>query len=769
MSPDNDRAKQANHNRAYILIAIVSIVALFGISSVFNVLDNSTRSWNPISGIIPPDSHNISRGRANEASEQEAQSADALPELAESGKDLGLLSSSALPAESAIEEKITRDFRASVDRLTESSQLAQKPSAASTGSREEIITQNKQAQPEVTLGLVSESSPAPAISATPDALRDSSADTTELAEDEAAELTETDRFDDDGMSSYLPPPAADAEPVPVPAKKERRQQNIPERFDANVSANTSTSSEITAVATTGSALVEQFLAEQNSLENLSFQAAEGYWENTYIPGDPLLRQLAVSLQGTDQQALAQSITPNWQPFDPPEHAALALYLSSDRAFIEQPSRLRIQLGLQASSRQGGQRSTLNLAVVLDLSQPMTDFSAIRALLFALQQAQQPGDRFSLIAATSTAELLVSPQQFRFGPLQLALKSLSDERRDKHSINQSGSSLTEALQLATRQVRQDDDPNAVLGSSLVLLVTPNSLANERDSLLPIVHRSAVDGIFLSIVGLNSNVADDAIQHLVLSGQGNRRRLTHPEQAKTLVDQELYASSRAVARAVRLRIRLADGVKLVDILGSRPLQEPEAQRVREAEQSIDQRMARNLGIKADRGEDEEGIQIVIPHFYAGDAHVILLDVVAERAGVIAEVSARYKDLVALGNGVSHAQLVLDDISQTPNPLQRNVLKNLLAFKLTEASRQAGRQLVAGNTRQSLQTLLRVRRLFSGMREHIAAWANDRELLHDEHLLDAYLQQLANQSFQPQQTAAALRYLAFRKLIPGREEAL
>ena len=107
-------------------------------------------------------------------------------------------------------------------------------------------------------------------------------------------------------------------------------------------------------------------------------------------------------------------------------------------------------------------------------------------------------------------------------------------------------------------------------------------------------------------------------------------------------------------LRLRIRLAPGVQLVDVLGSARLDDIRAERVREAEVAIDRRLARNLGIAADRGEDEEGIQIVIPNFYAGDDHVILLDLVAEGPGPLAEVTLRYKDVINQQNAVARASL-------------------------------------------------------------------------------------------------------------------
>jgi hypothetical protein len=357
---------------------------------------------------------------------------------------------------------------------------------------------------------------------------------------------------------------------------------------------------------------------------------------------------------------------------------------------------------------------------------------------------------------------VSADQFRFGPLQLALSQLSE----KTAPQDPPLTLSEAVSTAADQVRQLDDPNAGLGPSLVLLITTDSLNDDLATLESLAHRNAIEGIFLSVINIGQLAVSHAVQQLVLLGQGNRRLLTRPDEAPGLIERELYAASRAVARALRLRIHLQPGVQLIDILGSHRLDEPEAQRVREAEQSIDQRLQRNLGIQADRGEDEEGIQIVIPHFYAGDSHVILLDVVAERSGPIAQVSARYKDLVTLDNAVVHAQLTLDDGDHTAGPVQRIVLKNMLAFEFCETTRQAAGQLMAGQQQQAVSGLTALRQLFYGMSQAVPVWSNDRELLRDTQLLSDYLAQLNAPSQNPQPWADALRYVAFRKLIPAEE---
>ena len=375
------------------------------------------------------------------------------------------------------------------------------------------------------------------------------------------------------------------------------------------------------------------LTGYENLDGLSFQEPKGYWANSYIPGDPAMRLLQARLGAWDRGALGQDlrleqdISPIAQPFDGPRDGAVALYLASDAPAIEGPTRLRVQVGLKGAERQGGHRPAMNIGLVVD-QRELFDLEAatrVRALIDALQRARQPGDRFSLTVAGPAGGLLVAPEDFRHGPLSVAL-----ERILSGTVAGEALALPVAMELAAESVLAGDDPDSVLGSSLVLLVTGGSLQGDIASLETMAHRNAVGGIPTSVVSLAARDDLSHIDRLVAAGQGQRRVLDSAQAAEGLVDRELHAASRAVARALRLRIRLAPGVELIDVLGSARLGEPQAERVREAEQAIDSRLARTLGIEADRGEDEDGIQIVIPNFYAGDSHVILLDLVADQPG-------------------------------------------------------------------------------------------------------------------------------------------
>jgi len=519
-------------------------------------------------------------------------------------------------------------------------------------------------------------------------------------------------------------------------------------------------------------LATTFLNDYRRIDGLTFQEAGGYWANSYIPGDPAMRLLRARLEAWDRGAFGQSVRleegvqPVPQPFDAPEDAALAVYLHSDAPAVEGPTRLRLQVGIKGAERQGGHRPAMNIGLLIDLRNG-TDAEAarrIRALIDALERARQPEDRFSITVAGPDGGLLVAPGEFRHGPLKVAMERLFGNAET--TAPGAALSLQEAFALASKSVRAGDDPGAVLGSSLVLLVTGSSLADDLAALERMAHLNAVAGVPLSVVGLGAREDLAEIDRLVAAGQGNRRILDGARAADSLIDRELHASSRAVARALRLCIRLAPGVKLVDVLGSRRLDEELAERVREAEVAIDRRLARNLGIEADRGEDEEGIQIVIPNFYAGDSHVMLLDVVAERPGPLADVTLRYKDVVHLRNGVARANLTVEDGRRQAGPLERNVLKNLVAWESAKRIRQAAALLRDGDAPElAAVPLSQLRGLIHGLRVEVPGWQSDPDLLADEAMLAEYLAVFATPAadapLQRRYLADSLHYAAFRKL--------
>ena len=515
----------------------------------------------------------------------------------------------------------------------------------------------------------------------------------------------------------------------------------------------------------------RFLAARENLQDLTFEPASGYWSNTYVPGDPEMRRLAASLRDWDRSALIAELgtvrferaaRPTWQPFDPPQSAALATYLHADKAAVSGPSRLRVQIGLKATERGSGLRPAMNVVLLLDAREPVSAGveARMRALVLALARARQPGDQFNLVIAGRQTETALPDGRFRHGPLSLLLESAL-----RVTGGASGRSLIPATRLATELAHQAEDDAAPLGASLILLVTGASIAHEIDALEQLAHRNAVNGVLQSVVSIGPRPESAALDRLVLAGQGQRRVIAAAEEAERVIDEGLHAAGQAVARAVRLRLRLAGGVQLIQVLGAQRLAEPEAQRVREAEQSIDQRISRNLGIEADRGEDEEGIQIVIPNFYSGDTHTVVLDVFVPGPGPIADLTVRYKDLVFLRNGVARNRLELPVGERPAGPLERNVLKNELAQVLAASAREAGRALASADLVGAIGHIDQARVLLAGLRQVVPGWATDPELVNDESMLAEYLLALRSPYMQQpefrQPLAESLRFLSYQRL--------
>ncbi|MFN8390048.1 MAG: vWA domain-containing protein [Bdellovibrionota bacterium] len=515
-----------------------------------------------------------------------------------------------------------------------------------------------------------------------------------------------------------------------------------------------------------------------SVTGLRFQEAAGYWANTYIPGDPTIRQLNTTLLGKDRSQVEQLLgrplklhdaakQPE-QPFDVPENQSLGINIHSDRSSLQGEGRMLVQIGLKGTERTLGRRPAMNLGIVLDLRGSITAETAdkVRELLYALNDAKDIGDSVRVSIAGRPGGLLIQKGDFKRGAVTVKLQEALAAPADAGSPN-----LIQAYETALSDVTASDDPSSPLGSSEMIVVSDQPLADANAPLRSLAQKAAVAGIPTSVVALGNHEDLAAIDNLVLAGQGNRRLMKSKDDAKDVISRELSSVSRAVAKAVRLRIRLAPGVKLVDVIGSYRLDNVRAAQEKAVEKSIDQRLAKNLGIESDRGDDEDGIQIIIPTFYSGDTHVILLDVVAPGAGPIAEVRARYKDLVHLKNAVVTDSLSLPSGESEQGLLEQNVMKNFLAFELSRTLigasglvEQGRIQEVAPLASRYVDALEDADKLFPNLRR-------DPSIVNDSSMLSDYIALIqksdrANRS-QREYLVQSLAYAGKRKVLPAPQQ--
>ena len=486
-------------------------------------------------------------------------------------------------------------------------------------------------------------------------------------------------------------------------------------------------------------------SDEQDLEALDYQSATGYWANPYIPGDPEIRlaQLQLEQDFPEVAALVQQLESRRQPVDPPVEEALALSVLADAAAVPQPTRMHVQVNLRAADQSAGRRPDVDLVTIVHSTAVAGHERKIHALLDALRQQRQTGDAFTVIASGQVDEML-APGSLRFGPME--------EFKQRISVPGNGISFSTAIDRASETLAGDE--NQALGSRHVIAVI-DADPDDQPAAEAAVHRLARDGITLSIVSLSQQVSVDSVRGLALAGSGRYRTLADASKAEDILEEELAASARAVARAVRLSIRLHDSVRLVDIPGSYPLDTLQSQRVRDNEQAVDQRVARSMGIAADRGEDEDGIQIVIPAIFSGDDVSIILDVVANQAGPVADVTVRYKDLVQLTNGQTRAQLALSRYGNDGGPLQDAVARSALTQEMAQALSDAARAVKSGDIDEANRLLQALQSLLSNASsEH-----RDSASLRRDALLVSQLRDRLS-SIPRQSMSQALEVAAWRK---------
>ncbi|MEO1085437.1 MAG: hypothetical protein AAFY88_14455, partial [Acidobacteriota bacterium] len=550
----------------------------------------------------------------------------------------------------------------------------------------------------------------------------------------------------------IPEPAPDVSEIAFgEVTGARPGDGVPSRPESLVAAS------VDAPASPSFPEARSFLDGLRDLEGVTPQPARGYWANTYLPGDARLRTLADRLDALEPtpHALAR---PASAPVEAPRRAALGLAIDADRRGLDGPGRLLVRVGLRATDRFAGRRASMNVALLLDLRAPLdaAAISAVRTALDAFIERAEIGDRFRLFVAGPGGGLVLDVDDFRHGPVRDFFEHRLPE------LSGDAASWVDVYAQALDAVAGDDDPSAPLGSSAVVVITPGALVDVDRAVELLAHRAAVAGIQTSVLDIAASEGD-GVRRLALLGQGRLHAVGPGDDIHRVVDAELQSSTRTVARAVRLRIRLAAGVELLDVVGSHRLDEVRAERVRVAERSIDRRLARTLGLRADRGDDDEGIQILIPAFYAGDDHAVLLDVIAPGAGHVADVRVKFKDLVHLENGVVRARLDLDRGGAAPGQLERSVLASRLDVEVEDGLSIAADHLRHGRTAAAVDDLRRLRRLIAGVQQ-LAGLHNDPGLERDRRMITLFLAELEAEPgvTAPDLWADALRYAGLRKRL-------
>ncbi|MBN2498623.1 MAG: VWA domain-containing protein [Deltaproteobacteria bacterium] len=467
-----------------------------------------------------------------------------------------------------------------------------------------------------------------------------------------------------------------------------------------------------------------------------------WYESTYQPGaggrERVDKLIAEGVLVDGKKLKLGSFTRSYrQGFIVPGKRALALSAELDRAQVLASSggEVFLQIGIQAAAREMRRRPPLNIALVIDRSGSMSDEGKMASARQAAQRflrALRPDDVACVVAYDDEVKMRCSAERERGGADLAAFVS---------SLQPGGSTnIHGALDAAYRQVGRSSRPELVNTVILLSDGLPTAGNTSTGAIVELARVAAEHGISTTTVGVGLDYNDELMMGAARRGQGHYHFVKDASSIEPIFEAEFESLNRVVARALRLRIVLADGVVLKRVLGSKALSGAETAQVRREERHIDQRLYEELGIRPDRDEaPDEGIKMLIPYFFSSDSHVVMLQLVVPpgHAGgrrKLASVTLKYKDLLFARNGADERDAAVRytaSSDEVVGSISRAVKKNLLGFRAGEALLAAADLIAAGRSAQAAGMIDAQRELFD---QAGRAWG-DAELAKDASLLERY----------------------------------
>lgn len=206
----------------------------------------------------------------------------------------------------------------------------------------------------------------------------------------------------------------------------------------------------------------------------------------------------------------------------------------------------------------GKRPKLNIGIALDRSGsmggPKMDH-AREAAKYCVDQLLS-SDNFSAVIFDDQVDVLFTNQP------------VSDRDMLKRGIERiharNSTALHEGWVKAGLQVSERLDTEAI---NRVLLITDGQANVGETNIDRIVSQAgelANKGITTTTIGIGSNFNEDLLMPMAEAGQGNAWHVREPQDTVTIFETELHGLVRQFGRGVRLSLRCADGVRIVDLL-------------------------------------------------------------------------------------------------------------------------------------------------------------------------------------------------------------
>lgn len=244
---------------------------------------------------------------------------------------------------------------------------------------------------------------------------------------------------------------------------------------------------------------------------------------------------------------------------PPNQALGAVANLSQGLVGPEGGKLFVQIGLQTVERPATTRQPLNVSLVFDRSGSMDGEKMVYSRVAARRMVEEmgEGDRFSLVPFDTDAMTLIAPTFVIDRP---ALFQKIESLEPAGSTN-----IDDGLSFGYRNVRTNYKADSI---NRVILMSDGE-ANVGETDVDVLGRRAAsavaEGVSLSTIGVGTGFNESFMTQLATQGKGSFYFVNSQQDALNAFVGEIKALQRIVARGVKLDIRLADGIKLVQVYG------------------------------------------------------------------------------------------------------------------------------------------------------------------------------------------------------------
>jgi Ca-activated chloride channel family protein len=461
----------------------------------------------------------------------------------------------------------------------------------------------------------------------------------------------------------------------------------------------------------GSAAAERATAPRSEPSKQRRLDPNAWLTGTYLGGegatDRLVKLINDGVTIDGKQVKLEAFTHRYaQAFPIPTTTALGLSAETERArLLTRGGKTYLQVGIQAAQREAPRRPPLNVCLVVDRSGSMNEEGKIKYAYKAASEVVdrlQPTDTISVVAYDDTAHVLVR-----------ATKVTDKEalHRALEGLSPGGSTdIYSGLELGYREVTRGLDHESL---HEVILISDGMVTRGTSDLgafARLASRAFSDDIQTTAIGMGLDYDEDLMMTVAREGKGNYHFVKDAASIQDILHEELDQLTHVVAKALRLRIRLADGVSALRVLGSAEMDEDAVAIAKATEKAIDDRVYRDLGIRPDRRhtDDEPGLKMLIPQFAMGDSHVVMVEIeVPPGRGTrkVADVYLKYKDIVFPANREAQVAASIqytDSDDAMVASIRQSVKKNVLGFQTGEVLQRAAARLDRGEAGEAARLI-------------------------------------------------------------------